>query len=168
MSSDYSKDFPVSWEELHRDSKALAWRLSDMHNWVGIIAITRGGMVPACIIARELDIRHIETLCIATYDHKNKGDADIIKAPDLDDGGRGWLIIDDLADTGTTLKIAKKLYPHAHCACVYGKPAGIGQVDTFITEVSQDTWIHFPWDLSFQYSKPIADQKRENMKNSGI
>ena len=155
------KSFPVSWEELHRDSKALAWRLSEQHGWVGIIGIARGGLVPACIVARELDIRHVETLCIATYDHKSKGESNIIEAPDLPDGGRGWIIVDDLVDTGATLKIAKKLYPHAHCACVYGKPAGIDLVDTFITEVSQETWIHFPWDLSFQYSMPIADQRRE-------
>lgn len=161
MTADYPKDFPVSWEELHRDSKALAWRLSELHKWVGVMAITRGGMAPACIIARELDIRHIETLCISSYDHKNQGESHIIKAPDLDEGGRGWLVIDDLVDTGNTLKVARKLYPHAHFACVYGKPAGIEQVDTYITEVSQDTWIHFPWDLSSQYSTPIVEQKRQ-------
>ena len=165
MSNDYPKDFPVSWEELHRDSKALAWRLSDMGKWVGVVAITRGGMVPACIIARELNIKHVETLCISSYDHKDQGKTDIIKAPDLDEGGRGWLIIDDLVDTGNTLKIAKKLFPNAHMACVYGKPEGIKNADTYITEVSQDTWIHFPWDLSSQYSTPIAEQRDTHKKS---
>mgnify|MGYP001057870648 CR=1 FL=1 len=167
MTAENSRDFPISWEEIHRDSKALAWRLSDTHHWEGIIAITRGGMVPACIIARELNIRHIQTLCIDTYDHKEKGEPHIINAPDIADGGRGWILVDDLADTGTTLKVARKLYPHAHCACVYGKPAGINMVDTYITEVSQNTWIHFPWDLSFQYSIPIANQRHETQNNSG-
>ncbi len=161
MTTPYQKDFPVSWEELHRDSKALAWRLSDQQNWIGIVGIARGGLVPACIMARELNIRNVETLCIASYDHKDQGDAKIINAPDLKDGGRGWLFIDDLADTGKTVQIAKKLYPHAHYACVYGKPEGIKQIHTFVTEVSQDTWIHFPWDLSYQYSAPIADQVRK-------
>ncbi len=164
MSETYPKDFPVSWEEMHRNSKALAWRLSDIGKWVGIVAITRGGMVPACIMARELNIKHVETLCISSYDHKDQREANIIKAPDLDGGGRGWLIIDDLVDTGKTLKIARKLFPHAHMACVYGKPEGIKLVDTFITEVSQDTWIHFPWDLSSQYSKPIAEQRESENK----
>ena len=57
----YDKSFPVSWEELHRNSKALAWRLSEMKPYKGIIAVTRGGLVPAAIVARELDIRLIDT-----------------------------------------------------------------------------------------------------------
>ena len=62
------KSFPVSWEELHRTSKALAWRLLDMKPFKGIVAVTRGGLVPAAIVARELDLRLIETACIASYD----------------------------------------------------------------------------------------------------
>ena len=56
----YTKTFPISWEQLHRDSKALAWRLVDLGKWRGIVAITRGGMVPASIIARELEIHHLD------------------------------------------------------------------------------------------------------------
>ena len=55
----YDKSFPVSWEEIHRNSKALAWRLSELKPYKGIIAVTRGGLVPAAIVARELDIRLI-------------------------------------------------------------------------------------------------------------
>ncbi|NCC23194.1 MAG: xanthine phosphoribosyltransferase [Alphaproteobacteria bacterium] len=157
----YSRDFPVSWEEIHRDSKALAWRLLEAGPWEGIVAITRGGLVPACVMARELDIRTVDTLCILTYDHMTQGEAQIVKAPDLTDGGKGWMVIDDLVDTGATLKIARELYPNAHFACVYAKPAGAPLVDTFITEVSQDTWIHFPWDLSIQYAEPIASARRK-------
>ncbi len=150
------KDFPVSWEEMHRDSKALAWRLLEKGPWNGVIAITRGGLVPACIMARELDIRHVENLCIASYEHKDQGEAKVIKCPELPDGGKGWMVVDDLVDTGKTLKIARKLLPNAHFACVYAKPAGAALVDTYITEVSQDTWIHFPWDLAAQYSVPLV------------
>ena len=51
----YTKTFPISWEQLHRDAKALAWRLVGMKPWQGIVTITRGGLVPASIIARELE-----------------------------------------------------------------------------------------------------------------
>ena len=48
----YTKTFPISWEQLHRDSRALAWRLLDRNDYFkGIVAITRGGLVPAAIIA---------------------------------------------------------------------------------------------------------------------
>lgn len=154
------KDFPVSWEEMHRDSKALAWRLLETGPWKGVVAITRGGLVPACIMARELDLRHVETLCIASYEHKDQGQAHVLKSPILEDGGRGWMVVDDLADTGKTFRIARELFPNAHFACVYAKPAGAALADTYITGVSQDTWIHFPWDLAAQYSVPLASSRK--------
>lgn len=154
-----TKDFPVSWEEMHRNSKALAWRLLEKGPWKGIVAITRGGLVPACIMARELEVRHVDTLCIASYEHKDQGEVKVIKCPELGDG-EGWMVVDDLVDTGKTFKIARELMPKAHFACVYAKPAGAPLVDTFITEVSQDTWIHFPWDLSAQYIPPFAEGRK--------
>ena len=41
------KDFPVTWEEMHRNGKALAWRLIEKGPWKGVIAVARGGLVPA-------------------------------------------------------------------------------------------------------------------------
>ncbi len=156
---DYKRTYPISWDQLHRDSKALAWRLLDMHYFKGIIAITRGGMVPAAIIARELDIHLVETICIASYDWKDKkGEAEILKG--IEGDGEGWLLIDDLVDTGRTAKIVKEMVPKAHFATVYAKPAGRPLVDTYITEVSQDTWILFPWDTESQFVQPIAGRDR--------
>jgi xanthine phosphoribosyltransferase len=147
------KHFPVSWEELHRNAKALAWRLSEMGPWNGIVAVTRGGLVPAAIIARELEIRLIDTVCISTYDHMQQREARVLKGFEGD--GEGWLIIDDLVDTGKTAVVLRKMIPKAHFATIYAKPAGRPLVDTYITEVSQDTWIFFPWDIEPQYSQPI-------------
>jgi xanthine phosphoribosyltransferase len=144
----------VSWEELHRNSKALAWRLFSDQLWQGIYAVTRGGMVPAAIVARELEVRMIDTVCVASYDEKVQSDAVLLKGPEGD--GTGWLIIDDLVDTGRTAQIVRDLLPKAHFATVYAKPAGRPLVDTFITEVSQDTWILFPWDTEPQSVPPIV------------
>jgi len=148
------KTFPVSWDQLHRDSKALAWRLVDGGPWKGIVAITRGGMVPAAIIARELDIRLIDTLCIVSYDDRRQGDAVVLK--EVPGDGDGWLIIDDLVDTGRTAKVVIGRLPRAHFATVYAKPAGRPLVNTFVTEVSQDTWILFPWDTELRSVPPIV------------
>ncbi|MCZ4696477.1 xanthine phosphoribosyltransferase [Ancylomarina euxinus] len=154
----YKKAFPVSWDQLHRDAKALAWRLLESGPFNGLIAITRGGLVPAAVIARELDIRLIETLCISSYDWTQQGGAAVLKSLSdaVDLRGKGWLIIDDLVDTGRTAKIARELLPEAHFACVYAKPEGKPMVDSYITEVSQDTWILFPWDSEVQYVQPLA------------
>ena len=155
MTNTYKKTYPISWEQLHRDSKALAWRLLGMDYFKGIIAITRGGLVPAAIVARELDIHLVDTVCISCYDWKDKkGEAEVLKGVEGD--GAGWLLIDDLVDTGRTAKLVKQMVPKAHFATVYAKPAGRAEVDTFITEVSQDTWILFPWDAESQFAAPLA------------
>ena len=153
---DYRKDYPVSWDELHRDARALAWRLMNQE-WKGVIAITRGGLIPAAIVARELDLRLVETICVASYDHQSQGDAQILKGLDID--SKGWLVIDDLVDTGQTAKVVKEMLPDAHIATVYSKPKGRPFVDTFITEVSQETWILFPWDQEAVMAKTIIELK---------
>jgi len=148
--------YPVSWEQLHRDSKALAWRLNGAGPWRGIVAITRGGLVPAAIVARELEVRLIDTVCVSTYDHTVQRAAEILKAVPGAGDGTGWLIVDDLVDTGGTGKLVRELLPRAHFATVYAKPAGRSVVDTYVTEVSQDTWILFPWDTEPQFVEPLA------------
>lgn len=157
----HEKGFHISWDQMHRDSRALAWRLEGKGKqpdggWKGVIAITRGGMVPACIIARELNVRVVDTISVKSYDHQAQAEAKVLKAPDAEitGDGEGILIIDDLVDSGKTLEIVRGLYPKAHFATVYAKPKGRPLVDTFITEVSQDTWIFFPWDMALQYVEP--------------
>jgi xanthine phosphoribosyltransferase len=159
MSGAPEKNFPVTWEELHRNSKALAWRLVEAGPFKGIVAVTRGGLVPAAVVARELEIRLIDTLCIASYDDVAQGRLSVMKTAAAADDGEGWLIIDDLVDTGRTAQEVRKLLPKAHFATVYAKPAGRPLVDTFITEVSQDTWILFPWDIEPQFIQPIAKRR---------
>lgn len=163
MSTPYNRDYPVSWEELHRNSRALSWRLLELGPWKGIIAITRGGLVPAAILARELDIRLIDTVCISSYQAtasegaKQQGELQLLKAAAGD--GEGMLLVDDLVDTGQTARYVRELLPKAHFATVYAKPSGKPLVDTFITEVSQDTWIRFPWDMEYSFSTPLAARK---------
>lgn len=157
----HEKGFHVSWEQMHRDSRALAWRL-DGHgpgaegSWKAVIAITRGGMVPACIIARELNIRLVDTISVKSYDHQSQEAAEVLQAPsrELVGDGTGILVIDDLVDTGRTLEVVRALYPEAHFATVYAKPKGKPLVQSYVTEVSQDTWIFFPWDMALQYVEP--------------
>ena len=157
------KIFPVSWDQFHRDSRALAWRLSDAGPFSAIVCITRGGLVPAAIVARELGIRLIETVCVASYSHTERGELKVIKGVTraVVDGfggeGAGVLIIDDLVDTGQTAKIVRALLPRAYFATVYAKPLGRPAVDTFITEVPQDTWIYFPWDTGLAFHPPLRE-----------
>ena len=157
------KAFPVSWDQFHRDARALAWRLAGAGPFQAIVCVTRGGLVPAAIVARELGIRLIETVCVSSYTHVTQGELNVLKdvarnIVGIGGGrGKGVLIVDDLVDTGRTAKVVRELLPEAHFATVYAKPMGRPMVDTFITEVSQDTWIYFPWDTGLAFQPPIRD-----------
>lgn len=160
------KYFPVSWEELHRNAKALAWKLHELRPWKGIIAVTRGGLVPATVVARELDIRIIETVSVVSYNPDDSAPSQqdsvsILKEPSGVGDGEGWLVVDDLVDTGRTFEVLHKMLPKAYFATIYAKPKGKPLVDSFVTEVSQDTWIYFPWDIELQFTKPIAMQREK-------
>jgi xanthine phosphoribosyltransferase len=155
------KHFPVSWDQFHRDARALVWRLAGAGPFQAIVCVTRGGLVPAAIVARELNIRLIETVCVASYSHTTQGQLKVLKGVAdsivaIGGGrGKGVLIVDDLVDTGKTAKVVREVLPEAHFATVYAKPMGRPMVDTFITEVSQDTWIFFPWDTGLAFQPPI-------------
>ena len=158
MTQAADKPFLVSWEELHRDARVLAWRLLEQGPFERIVAIARGGLVPAAVVARELEIRLVDTVCVASYDDAKalgwQGEMQVLK--DVAGDGTGVLVVDDLVDSGLTAKLVRDMLPKAHIATVYAKPKGRPLVDTFVTEVSQDTWIYFPWDLGAQPVQPIV------------
>ncbi len=171
LRQDPRKAFHVSWDQFHRDARALAWRLSASGPFSGMVAVTRGGLVPAAIVARELNMRIIDTFCVVSYVGETaQGEIKVLKkvSPELALGdGRGILVIDDLADTGATVKAVRAMLPKAHVATIYAKPLGCPLVDTFVTEVSQDTWIYFPWDLGLSFQAPISTQGAHEGRSGG-
>ncbi len=148
------KQWLCSWQQLHDDSRILAQQLLPAKQWCGIMAVSRGGLAPAAIIARELNIRLIETVCIQSYDHDHQHELSVLKAAEMD--GERWLIIDDLSDTGETAKTLRQLYPKAYIACVYSKPLGQPYVDCFAKSIAQDTWIQLPWDMALSFVSPLS------------
>ncbi|HTP49978.1 MAG TPA: xanthine phosphoribosyltransferase [Anaeromyxobacteraceae bacterium] len=159
----YKDEIIVSWPELHRDARYLCHLLHDLGDWKGIIAITRGGLVPAALVARELDIRLIDTVCVVSYGggtaEKVQGELKWLKRVQGD--GEGWLLIDDLVDTGRTAKAVREELPKAHFATLYAKPLGRPIVDTFVKEFRQEKWIYFPWDIDYQFVSPIRSRPGE-------
>jgi xanthine phosphoribosyltransferase len=155
--SDAAKKFLVSWDQIHRDGKALAGLLHNRQEWKGVVAVTRGGLIPAGIITRELDIRLVETFCVASYsDDNEQGRADILKDLEHLGDGAGWIVVDDLVDSGGTFKLIRESLSAAHFACIYGKPDGLPYTDTHVIQVPQDTWVYFPWDMEVQYVEPLS------------
>ena len=167
----------VSWDQLHRDARSLAGQLIADAPFAGIVAITRGGLIPAAIIGRELDCRVVESVSVVSYDHatvraprdapaeaqalddeRRQGEPVVVKPPAAAGDGSGFLIIDDLVDSGVTARLVRRLLPRARFACLYAKPAGLPFTDRFVLEVPQDTWILFPWDTAPSFVPPLARQ----------
>src|SRR5512140_842882 len=108
----YKDEIIISWPELHRDARYLSRVLHDLGEWKGIIAITRGGLVPAALVARELEIRLIDTVCVVSYGQEAAGGAEQHQGElhwlkGVEGDGDGWLLIDDLVDTGTTARAVR-------------------------------------------------------------
>jgi len=156
----------VTWDQLHRDARLLAEQLMPMGPFTGIVAITRGGLIPAAIIGRELDLRLIESISVISYDQaRETGDTEgeeaqgqprVVKAPTAAGDGTGFLIIDDLVDSGVTAQVVRRLLPKATFACLYAKPSGRPFTDLFVVEVPQETWILFPWDTAPLFVPPLS------------
>lgn len=160
--SRYNDEIVISWPELHRDARYLSKLLHSQGSWKGIIAITRGGLVPAALLARELEIRIIDTVCVSSYGIEGEAGAEqkqsevrVIKGVEGD--GAGYLLVDDLVDTGRTAQVVRRLLPKAHFATLYAKPAGRPLVDTCVKEFKQSQWIFFPWDIEYRFARPIKD-----------
>lgn len=156
MASPYTHNEVYTWNKVHLDAKELAAKLLP-YSFTKILAVTRGGLFPASIIARELGIHYVDTICISSYvDQVKTKDIKIIK-PALNMKEK-YLVIEDMTDSGDTLALIRKLLPDSHIAVLYAKPKGRQYVDTFISEVEQDAWILFPWDSELSFIEPISNK----------
>ena len=127
-----SEKYIVTWDMLQIHARKLASRLMPSEQWKGIIAVSRGGLVPGALLARELGIRHVDTVCISSYDHDNQRELKVLKRAEGD--GEGFIVIDDLVDTGGTAVA----------------------VDDYVVDIPQDTWIEQPWDMGVVFVPPIS------------
>ena len=147
-----SEKYVVTWDMFQMHARKLSERLLPASQWKGIIAVSRGGLFPAAVLARELGIRHIETVCIASYhDHNNQGELQVLHAAQVPDGGEGFIVVDDLVDTGNTARAIRQMYPNAKFVTVFAKPAGAELVDDYVIDIPQNTWIEQPWDLGLTF-----------------
>ena len=137
----------ITWEEFHQHTKHLAQKIKNNGDYNKIIAISRGGLIPAGIIAYELDIRDTQAINISSYDgEKQRQLGDIKIDANVGDVDEKTLVVDDLSDTGTTFKLIRQLFPKATLAAVYAKPVGLNYVDVYSLDIP-DKWIVFPWDI---------------------
>jgi len=146
MSED--KYYNISWEKFHNDVKELAKIIKDKNiKFDKLVAVARGGYLPAGILAYELEARDVESISVQTYDGEVQRDQKEAKVvTHLEGDGENCLIIDDLVDTGGTIKLLKARFPKATFASVYVKEQSKDIIDLYTSITPSDKWIMFPWD----------------------
>jgi len=141
-----TKKLFITWDEFHAHSKQLSNMLRDLKSWDKLVCIARGGLAPASLLSRYLDITYVDTICMSSYDDKTDSHQDLEIIKSLTSTDSNILVIDDLVDSGKSIAAARKMLPNAHFATIYGKPNGIKQIDTYLIDIPQSTWIVFPWE----------------------
>lgn len=148
VSTQSDQKFYATYAHLHGAMAVMHSKLPEM-KWKGIVAVSRGGFFPALYLAHRLSIKNIEVLALTSYgDDKKKGSLYLLQPFDFQskNQGEGWLVIDELSDSGATLAWIRQRLPKAHFAVIYAKPKGMTVVDTYGATIAQDTWIEFPWE----------------------
>lgn len=118
-----------------------------------VVAIARGGLLPAGAVAYGLGVKSCGALNVEFYTGIGTVlDAPEILPPDLDLGaldGKRVLLVDDVADSGRTLALAVQLIRDAgadvRSVCIYTKPGSVASPDYSWRET--DLWIDFPWSF---------------------
>ncbi|CAL4042863.1 xanthine phosphoribosyltransferase [Buchnera aphidicola] len=149
-----SKKYIVTWDMLQIHARKLAKKLLSVNQWKGIIAVSRGGLIPSAILAREMGIRFVDTVCISSYDYNCLRNMKIIKQ--AKGNGENIVVVDDLVDTGGTAQVIRKMYPKAYFVTIFAKPIGRLLVDDYIIDIPQNIWIEQPWDMGISYIKPLV------------
>ncbi len=143
-----SEKYYITWEEFHRDVKALAQKIKSSGDYNKIIAISRGGLLPAGILAYELDIRNSQAINISSYDNNydRRPDEKVEIDCNIGEVDEKTLVVDDLSDSGRTFRIMRERLPEARFVSVYVKEAGKEVVDIYSRQIP-DQWVVFPWDI---------------------
>ena len=135
--------FPT-YEEMHEKAVKLGHLIKSKNiNFDKMVVVSRGGFVPAAVVAYTLGIQDVDIVSIQSYLHREAGEAIVHRAPKTDEI---VLVIDDIVDKGGTAKALKEYMPNMHLAVIYAKPRGLPLASTYVEEITQDTWPVFPWD----------------------
>ncbi len=156
----------ITWEKIQEDCKNLAEQLSDF-NFSCIVGIANGGMIPATLLAKYLKVDKLLSANLKSYQEDKPRDGahsetDVVKLISFPSWGEmrmeeKTLIVDDLADTGLTLRKIKQLdsvinwerEDKDNCwqyATLYYKEKTKFNPDYTVEEFDNNEWIVFPWE----------------------
>jgi uncharacterized protein len=142
----------LSWEQFGRASRKLAQDIADDGFRPDLIlSIARGGLPPAGALSYALNVKNLHLMNVEFYtgvDERLPVPVVLPPVPNtVDLSGTTVLIVDDVADTGSTLKLVRDFcaehVAQARCAVIYEKPRSMVKCE-YVWSYT-DRWIDFPW-----------------------
>lgn len=132
----------MTWDEFDTEMKALAGGVD--YKPSGIVAVVRGGLVPARLLARDLHVKDVYAITVRRVGEERKLTVDIVE----DITGRHLLLVEDMLETGKGLTLAKETLEAkgaiVKTACLYIMPTSEIKPDFYLKEVSDV--VRFPWE----------------------
>lgn len=148
----------LSWKDVEKTTDKLAKKIkASGFKPDYIIGITTGGLIPLSLLAKRLKIKRILTVSasISKKDKKLK----IIYAPDIDLKSKKVLLIDEIVETGTTLKKISEMFTKKFnigelktATLGMNKDRGTFHPDYYIFE-EKGEWVVFPWEDEEKFTK---------------
>ncbi len=159
----------LTWMDVQRLSERLADQIAESGFRPDIIvAVSRGGFDPARILSDELNIRSLASLQVIYYAGINeRNDKPQVKYPlNADISGLNVLVVDDVADSGNSLKVVKEYIDNlgpreVKMATLHHKPWSSFEPDFFAESV--DKWIIYPWE-----PRESIEDIREKLLSEGV
>jgi hypoxanthine phosphoribosyltransferase len=143
----------VSWATVQRLARVLAARIRDARFKPDIVvAIGRGGYVPARLLCDYLDITDLRSIRIVHYTAgaQKQRRARLVDGLCRDLEGKRVLLVDDVSDTGDTLELARRhLLEHGagpvRIAVLHHKLTSVLEPDFIAQRIIKWRWITYPW-----------------------
>lgn len=159
----------LTWEQFGEANRALAQQVADSgYQPTIILGVARGGLLPAAAIAYSLDVKNVFTMNIEFYTGVDERLEFPVMLPPLlnavDLAGARVLVADDVADTGSTLKLVMDFCAEhvadVRCAVIYEKSRSV--VKCQYVWGRTDRWINFPWSTPPPVV-PVGRQLRDSI-----
>lgn len=146
----------LSWDEIENITDELASKIkASGFKPDYLVGITNGGLIPLYFLVKKLDIDNVLTVSARSYEKDKQKELKITYLPEIDLKGKNLLLVDEIADTGASLKglteamISKYEPREIKVATLVRKEKCKFHPDFCSdshTSVKQDEWVVFPWE----------------------
>ncbi len=117
-----------------------------------LVGVARGGLVPLRMISDRMPDMDFSTLQVKFYSDigVTRGSPEVVCPVQCDVGGRTVILVDDISDTGASLRVSKEHVLRAGADEVVTATVVLKPTTSFVPDIcSIETphWVIFPWEV---------------------